>query len=72
MSCLNRSPPERRALREFLIRCDKRGRWVATETHGHYRGVFHSCKDALRFALYEAHGDAARVEAGQPIEIAHR
>ena len=72
MSCLDPAASERRALREFIIRRDKRGRWLAIETHGRYRGVFHSCKEALRFALYEAHGDAARVEAGEPIEIAHR
>jgi hypothetical protein len=59
MTC--HSPPQRRALREFIIWRDKRGRWVATETHGRDHGVFDSCKDALRFALYEAHGDAARV-----------
>jgi hypothetical protein len=61
MCRLNRPPREGRALREFIIRRDKRGRWVAIETHGRDRGVFDSCKDALRFALYEAHGDAARV-----------
>ena len=63
MSCLDRAPSEGRALREFIIRRDKRGRWLATETQGRYRGVFHSCKDALRFALYEVHGDAARIQA---------
>lgn len=54
-------PPGRCVLREFTIRRDRRGRWIASETHGLLGGVFLSCKDALRFALYEADGDAARV-----------
>jgi hypothetical protein len=55
------SPPRQRVLREFTIRRDQRGRWVASETHGLLGGVFLSCKEALRFALYEADGDLARV-----------
>ena len=54
-------PPGQRVLREFTIRRDQRGRWVASEAHGLLGGVFLSCKEALRFALYEADGDAARV-----------
>ena len=53
--------PGRRVLREFTIRRDQRGRWIASETHGLLGGVFVSCKAALRFALYEADGDSARV-----------
>ncbi len=54
-------PPGRRVLREFTIRRDLLGRWIASEAHGLLGGVFPSCKEALRFALYEADGDAARV-----------
>jgi hypothetical protein len=54
-------PPGQRVLREFTIRRDQRGRWMARETHGLRGGEFISCKEAFRFALYEADGDAARV-----------
>jgi hypothetical protein len=54
-------PPVQRVLREFTIRQDQRGCWIARETHGLLGGVFVSYKAALRFALYEADGDAARV-----------
>jgi hypothetical protein len=54
-------PPGQRVLREFTIRRDPRGRWIASESRGLLGGVFLSCKEALRFALYEADGDAARV-----------
>jgi hypothetical protein len=46
-------PPGQRVPREFTIRCDPRGRWIASETHGLRAGVFPSCKAALHFALYE-------------------
>jgi hypothetical protein len=45
-------PPGQRVLREFTIRHDECGRWIVSETHGQ-RGVFLSCEEALRFALYE-------------------
>jgi hypothetical protein len=54
-------PPQRRVLREFTIRLNHRGRWIASENHGRVAGVFLTRKAALRFALYEADGDAARV-----------
>jgi hypothetical protein len=64
-------PPGRRVLREFTIRRDQRGRWVASEAHGLLGGEFVSCKEALRFALYEADGDAARVHFDPPTENLH-
>ena len=54
-------PSGERVLREFTIRRDQRGCWIARETHGLLGGVFISRREALRFALYEADGDAARV-----------
>jgi hypothetical protein len=54
-------PPGQRVLREFTIRRDRRGCWIARETHGLLGGVFIGCKAAMRFALYEADGDPARV-----------
>ena len=54
-------PPGQRALRAFTIRRDNRGRWLADETHGLMGGVFASRKEAVRFALREADGDAERV-----------
>jgi hypothetical protein len=63
-------PPGQRVLREFTIRHDECGRWIVSETHGQ-RGVFLSCEEALRFALYEADGDAARVHLEPSSEILH-
>jgi hypothetical protein len=62
-------PPDQRVLRQFTIRRDRHGHWIASETHGLLGGVFVSRKAALRFALYEADGDAARVHVDPP-EIA--
>ena len=62
MSYFDRMPGNR-ALREFTIRRDRRGRWLVSETHSPCRGAFRSCKEALRFALYEGGGDVARVHA---------
>ncbi len=47
--------------REFTICRDRHGRWLAVEGHGLLGGVFTTRKDALRFALREADGDAGRV-----------
>lgn len=49
-----------RVPREFTIRRDQRGLWIASETHGLLGGVFR-CKDAFRFALREADGETTRV-----------
>jgi len=45
----------------FEIAQNGRGYWVATDNEGLIGGVFRSRKDALRFALFEAAGDSARV-----------
>lgn len=63
-------PPGERVLREFTVCRDRHGRWVAVETHGLLGGVFATRKDAMRFALSEADGDADRVyvePAAEPI-----
>jgi hypothetical protein len=63
------APPGQRVLREFTIRRDQSGRWIASETHGLLGGVFLSRKEALRFALYEADGDVDRVHVEPSTEI---
>jgi hypothetical protein len=45
----------------FDIAENGRGYWVAKDNEGLIGGVFRSQKDALRFALFEAAGDSARV-----------
>ena len=54
-------PPGQRVLKEFFVRRDRRGRWVAAETHGLAGGLFRTRKAAVRFALHEADEDAGRV-----------
>lgn len=49
-------PPHR-----FEIARDGCGRWIARDREGLAGGVFVTCKDAMRFALFEARGDAAQV-----------
>jgi hypothetical protein len=58
--------PAQRILREFAVRRDRRGHWVASELHGLGEGVFFTCKDACRFALQEADGDRSRVHIEEP------
>ena len=45
----------------FEIVRNARGYWVAEDEEGLIGGVFRSQRDALRFALFEAGGDSARV-----------
>ena len=45
----------------FDIRHDGHGRWTARDRDGLTGGTFHTRRDALRFALFEAGGDAAYV-----------
>ena len=54
-------PPGERVLRQFTVYLDPNGRWVAAETHGLPGGVFDSWDDAVRFALWQADGEAARI-----------
>jgi hypothetical protein len=61
--------PDRRAKGYSMPIHNQRGRWVASEAHGLLGGVFLSCKEAFRFALYEADGDAARVHVEPSSEI---
>ena|SRR5436309_2221489 len=46
-------------LRHFEVSENGRGYWVAKDKEGLIGGVFRTQKDALRFALFEAAGDAA-------------
>jgi len=45
----------------FDIRPGRRGTWVARDRDGLTGGTFITCKDALRFALFETGGDSAHV-----------
>ena len=61
--------PRRMAPRHhFEIAEDGRGHWVARDVEGLVGGIFRSRKDALRFAVDEAEGDAGCVCVlpGQP------
>lgn len=60
MSTLAQFSPGTRCHRSFVVSQNSRGKWVARETDGMIEGVFHSQRDALRFALYEA-GDPRSV-----------
>jgi hypothetical protein len=45
----------------FDIKRNRRGYWIVRDRRGLAGGTFVTCKDALRFALFEAGGDSARV-----------
>jgi hypothetical protein len=64
-------PPGQRVLCEFTISRDSHGRWIAAETHGLSGGLFFSCREAVRFALHEADGDASRVRVEPVPESFH-
>jgi hypothetical protein len=53
-------PPGQRVLQEFTVFRDPNKRWVA-EAHGLPGGVFASRDEAVRFALWQADGEAAGV-----------
>ena len=55
------TPAGERVLHKFAIHRDPLGHWVASETHGLSEGVFFNFKEAFRFAMREADGDADRV-----------
>jgi len=50
----------------FDIRRDGHGRWTARDRDGLTGGTFMTREDALRFALFEAGGDAAYVHEPVP------
>jgi hypothetical protein len=64
-------PPGQRVLREFTVSRDPNGRWVAAEAHGLLGGVFDSRDEAVRFALWQADGEAARVHV-EPAGVTRR
>jgi hypothetical protein len=45
----------------FDIRHDRQGHWIARDRDGLTGGIFLTCKDAVRFALFETGGDSAHV-----------
>jgi hypothetical protein len=49
------------APRHFEIQHDDHGRWIARTDDGLTGGIFLTCREALRFALFEAGGDSAHV-----------
>jgi hypothetical protein len=55
------SPASVSPLHHFEIVQNGRGYWVAKDDDGLTGGIFRTRKDALRFALFEAAGDSARV-----------
>jgi hypothetical protein len=50
--------------RHFDIHHDRHGRWVARDRDGLAGGTFITRRDALRFAMFEAGGDASLVHVG--------
>jgi len=45
----------------FDIRRSRQGYWTARDRDGLTGGTFLTCKDAIRFALFETGGDSAHV-----------
>ena len=45
----------------FDIKRSREGCWIARDRGGLAGGTFLTCKDAVRFALFEVGGDSARV-----------
>ena len=46
---------------DFDIKRNRQGYWVARDRDGLAGGTFLTCKDAVRFALFETGGDSAHV-----------
>jgi hypothetical protein len=51
----------------FDIRHNRRGYWTACDREGLTGGTFLTRRDAIRFALFEAGGDAAYVHAASDV-----
>jgi hypothetical protein len=45
----------------FDIKRSRQGYWIARDRDGLAGGIFLTCKDAVRFAMFETGGDSARV-----------
>jgi hypothetical protein len=66
------SEPTRRPSYEITIHRNPGGCWVVEESHGFLGGIFVSRNAAVRFALRETDGDAARVHIEPaPALLAH-
>jgi hypothetical protein len=63
MSSFN--PPCVSRPQHFDIRHNRRGYWTARDRSGLIGGTFLTRRDAIRFALFEAGGDAAYVHQAQ-------
>jgi hypothetical protein len=56
----------------FDIKRSRQGCWVARDRGGLTGGTFLTCKDAVRFALFEVGGDSARVHVRPEIRQTRR
>jgi len=56
----------------FDIKRSREGCWIARDRGGLAGGTFLTCKDAVRFALFEVGGDSARVHVRPEIRQARR
>jgi hypothetical protein len=54
---------------DFHINRDRRGHWIVSERHDLSGGVFLTRKDAIRFALFEAGGDASHVHTDRTVGV---
>ena len=64
------APRGARLPHHFDIRHHPHGYWIARDRDGLIGGAFLTCKDALRFALFETGGDSAYVH--EAMAISHR
>jgi hypothetical protein len=55
---------------DFDIKCDRLGHWIVRDRGGLSGGRFRTCKDAMRFALFETDGDTSHVHLRLPAEAA--
>jgi hypothetical protein len=54
----------------FDIKRNRQGYWIARDRDGLAGGTFLTCKDAVRFALFETGGDSAHVHTDPEPEAA--
>jgi hypothetical protein len=54
----------------FDIKRNRQGYWIARDRDGLAGGTFLTCKDAVRFALFETGGDSAHVHTDPGPEAA--
>ena len=54
----------------FDIKRNRQGHWIARDRDGLAGGTFLTCKDAVRFALFETGGNSAHVHTDPEPEAA--